>query len=163
MSRDGSWPRRPGQGTGQSRRGTDDRGESLLELLIAVVIMGIAVVAIVGGLSAATLVSDQHRKEATAGSYARDYAEAVQSMSYTDCATPASYPVPAGLVPAGYSASVQSVQYWPISGTNWQTTCPSNPDKGLQRLTVQVASSDGRAAERVTLVLRKPCGPGSSC
>lgn len=140
---------------------TDERGESLLELLIAVVIMGIAVVAIVGGLSAATLVSDQHRKEATAGSYARDYAEAVKSMSYTDCATSAAYPAPAGLgLPAGYAASVAAVKYW--NGTTWAATC-TTPDVGLQQVTVQVASSDQRAAERVTLVLRKPCGPGSSC
>jgi len=141
---------------------TDDRGETLLELLIAVVIMGIAVVAIVGGLAASTLVSDQHRKAATAGSYARDYAEAVKSMPYVSCASASAYPVPAGFgLPAGYAATVQAVRYW--SGSAWQASCPGLGDVGLQQVTVQVASSDGRAAEQVTLVLRKPCGPGSSC
>ena len=87
-----------------------DCGESLLELLVAVVIMGIAVVAIVGGLFSGVLMSDIHRKQTTAGSTLRDYAEAVEAAvaaspsTYTACATTATYASPSGFsTPAGYT------------------------------------------------------------
>jgi len=46
-----------------------------------------------------------------------------------------------------------SLRYW--SGGAWQTGCTT--DTGLQQLTIQVASDDGRATERLVVVLRKPC------
>jgi type II secretory pathway pseudopilin PulG len=143
----------------------DDRGESLLEVLIAVSIMGIAMVAIVGSLVTGILVSDVHRKQATAGAAVRDYGEAIENAvaenpvaggGYVPCATAASYASPAGfVVPAGYSKSVVagSMRYW--NGSGWQTGCTT--DIGLQQLTLQVASTDGRASERIVVVLRRPC------
>jgi type II secretory pathway pseudopilin PulG len=142
-----------------------DRGETLLELLIALTIMSIAVVAIVSGLVAGIAVSDIHRKQSTAGAAVRDYAENVEKYvagaGYTACAAPSAYsPVAVGFtVPSGYAASAVTVRYW--SGTAW--TAGPCTDVGLQELTVQVASTDTRAAERVVLVLRKPCGNGSTC
>lgn len=137
-----------------------DRGETLLELLVAVTIMAIALVAIVGGLAASIMVSDIHRKQATAGAYARDFGEAIESIvaggGYTPCATTASYGAPPGFsVPAGFAKAVVpgSLRYW--TGTTWGAACGT--DRGLQQLTVQVASTDGRASERVVVVLRKPC------
>jgi len=148
---------RPAEDRGET---LDDRGETLIELLLAVTIMGIAVVAVVAGLGVSILVSDIHRKQATAGAYARDYAEAIETAvaggGYVPCATVASYSAPAGFsVPAGYAKSVVagSVAYW--NGAGWQPGCAA--DSGLQRLTVQVASTDGRATEQVAVVLRKPC------
>lgn len=143
----------------------DDRGETMLELLIAVVIMGVAVVAIIGGLFASLLMSDIHRKQATAGTAVRDYGEAIASSvaggGYVGCASASSYGSPAGFsVPAGYSKTVVpgSVKYW--NGTGWQATCAT--DTGLQQLTIQVASNDGRAAEQLVVVVRKPCGLSDS-
>jgi type II secretory pathway pseudopilin PulG len=135
-----------------------DRGETLLELIIAVSIMGVAFVAILGGIGTSILMSDIHRKQATAGAYVRDYAEAIQNTvaagGYVPCATTATYAAPAGFaVPSGFAASVLSVQQW--SGAAWQASCTS--DSGLQQLKLQVASADSRAAEQVVLVLRKPC------
>lgn len=144
-----------------------DRGETLLELLIALSIMAIAVVAVVGGLVASIVVSDIHRKQSTAGAAVRDYAENVEKFvagaGYTACAATSTYaPGVSGIgytAPSGYTASVVTVRYW--SGTTW-TTGPC-ADIGLQELTVQVASSDARASERLVVVLRKPCGFGSAC
>ncbi|HZX04958.1 type II secretion system protein [Kribbella sp.] len=144
----------------------NERGESLLEVLIAVAIMGIAVVAIMAGLVTSVLISDVHRKQATAGTAVRDYAEAVQTAvtggNYVACGTASAYQSAAAFTaPTGYTATVVSgsMRYW--TGTAWQAAC--SVDTGLQRLTVQVASNDGRATERVDVVLRKPCGLDTSC
>jgi type II secretory pathway pseudopilin PulG len=142
-----------------------ERGETLLELLIALAIMSIAVVAIVSGLLAVVTISDIHRKQSTAGAAVRDYAESVEKYvagtGYTACAAPSDYaPGTVGFAaPPGYSASAVTVRYW--SGTAWAASPCA--DVGLQELTVQVASSDTRASERLVLVLRKPCGLGSTC
>jgi type II secretory pathway pseudopilin PulG len=140
-------------------RATRDRGESLLELIVAVTIMGIAVVAIVGSLGTAVLMSDIHRKQATAGASARDYAEAVETAvattGYVACAS--SYPTGFS-APTGYVAS-GSMAYW--NGTGWQATCTT--DTGVQQFTAQVASGDGRAVESVVVVLRRPCIKGTTC
>ncbi|HJQ47749.1 MAG TPA: type II secretion system protein [Amycolatopsis sp.] len=136
-----------------------DRGETLLELLVAVVILGIAGVAIAGGLITSVRASDIHRKQATAGAAVRDYAETIETAvdtggGYVACGTPA-YTYAA---PPGFSRTISQIQYW--TGSAFQSGCTS--DSGLQRLTLQVASSDGRASEQLVVVIRKPCG-GSSC
>ena len=60
--------------------GRRDAGESLIELLIAVAIMGIAVVAVVGLITTGIVMSDIHHKQAIAGAYVRDYAEYVENF-----------------------------------------------------------------------------------
>jgi Tfp pilus assembly protein PilV len=142
-----------------------ERGESLVELLVAVVILGIAVVAVVGGLGASVLMSDVHRKQTNAGAAARSYAEALQaavaeSPSKYNCA--GTYAVPAGVsVPSGVSAPVLAVRYWSPATRSW-TSGSCSTDSGVQQVTVSVATSDARATERVVVVLRKPCRPTES-
>jgi len=60
------------------RTASNDTGETLIELIIAVAIMGIAVVAIVGGFATSILMSGLHREETSAGAYLRSYAETLQ-------------------------------------------------------------------------------------
>ncbi|HEY3608687.1 MAG TPA: type II secretion system protein [Pseudonocardiaceae bacterium] len=141
----------------------DDRGETLLEVLIAVVIMGIAIVAIIGGLVTSVMLSDVHRKQATAGSAVRDYAETIEQYvaanTYVACQSAANYTsLVAFTKPNGYTPWVSRVQYW--NGSGWVTTCGT--DSGLQQLTVQVSSNDKRATEQLVIVVRKPCGLADS-
>ena len=152
-----------------AERVLDERGETLVELLVAIVIMGITVVAVMGGFLTSIKLSDVHRKQATVGALARDYAEQVQRYTagtgYLACAGTAAYdPGTVGYaLPAdysGYTAAVTSVRYWTATST-WAATCSS--DRGLQQVTVQVSSPDGRAAESAVVVVRKPCGQGSTC
>jgi type II secretory pathway pseudopilin PulG len=147
-------------------RQANDQGETLLELIIAIAIMGIAVVAIAGGITTTVLVSDSHRKQATAGAYVRSYGEAIQNTvatsGYVECATTTtpSYLSPAGFsLPSNisYTASITEVQYATSTG-GWSTSCGSN---GAERLRLQVRSADGRANEELLVVVRK-CGASCS-
>jgi prepilin-type N-terminal cleavage/methylation domain-containing protein len=144
-----------------ARRLRRDDGVTLVEILVAVSILGIALVTLMGGLWTAIVSSDQHRKEASAGVALRTYAEAVQNASYTGCATTSTYaPAAVGFTtPGGYTASVTTAEYWHPSGTDpntgtFDTTCST--DQGLERLTLSVASSDSRATETIQVLKRKP-------
>ncbi len=147
-----------------------DAGVTLIETLAAVVILSIAGVAVMAGLQLSVKASDIHRKQATGGAYVRSYAEAIEKHldtegSYVPCAGAGAYaPGVVGFtVPAGYTATASAAT--PLDGSGAAITTGSCPgrDKGVQRITLTVSSNDSRAAERLTLVLRKACGTGTSC
>jgi prepilin-type N-terminal cleavage/methylation domain-containing protein len=137
-----------------------DRGESLVEVLVAVAILGIAGVAILAGLQFSVKASVIHRNEATGGAYVRSFAEAIQnyvdSNGYKSCANaPANYSAVAvpGL-PAGYTPSVVSLKSW--TGSGWGP-CTAT---GVQRLDLKVTSpgdASHRADELLTVIVRQPC------
>ncbi len=138
-----------------------ERGETLLELLIAIAILGIAVVAIVAGIATALTASDVNRKQARVETLLRNYAEAVTNpaVGYVECATTGSYPsAPTGFtLPSGYSISITSMAYWNADNpATFTSTCPANPDNGVQRVTVRVNSSDVRGDKTLTFVKRRP-------
>jgi type II secretory pathway pseudopilin PulG len=151
----------------------DERGDTLLELLIAIAIAGLVVATIIGSLVVGITVSDVEHKQATASAYLRDYAEAIDNAvagngstpngGYVACATTATsaYASPPGLaaLPSGYQQSLVAVAYW--TGSGWSSACPS-PDTGVQLLTIAVASTDQRVTEQLDIVVRRPCGTGVS-
>ena len=67
-----------------------ERGETLIELVVAVAILGMAAVAILGGLMVSIQSSVMHRNDASGGAYVRSFAEAIQtdvdSSGYKSCA-----------------------------------------------------------------------------
>jgi len=124
-------------------------GETLAELLVAVAILGIAVVAIVGGLTNAILASSVHRNNATADTVARNAAEALKdrTLAWNPNGT---YTVSGS---SGFSVSV-TARCWDLNSSAPATfnNCP-NGDAGLQRLTV-TASGNG-ASHSVTVLKRR--------
>ncbi|TNM50220.1 type II secretion system protein [Nocardioides albidus] len=145
-----------------------DHGETLVELIVSVAILGIAGVAILSGLLLSVKASTQHRNEASGGAYVRSFAEAIQnyvdnSGAYSVCgpggatamANYTSVAVPS--LPGGYTKSVSSVQSW--NGTTWGS-CTAD---GIQRLELTVQTTGDatrRADETLTVILRQPCnGP----
>jgi Tfp pilus assembly protein PilV len=146
----------------RTRRG-DQRGETLLELLVTVTIMGTAFVGILAGIGTTFMATDSHRQAATAEGVVRSYAERIADPSdvpYVACATTASYGIPSGfsLPDAGWSASVTKVLAWQgNSPPTFLASCPS-PDRGLQQLTLTVKSPAGahQATANLVIVKRKP-------
>jgi type II secretory pathway pseudopilin PulG len=152
----------------QSRRTRprDEQGETLVEVLVALVILGVAGVAILAGLQLSVTTSDIHRKQTTGGAYARSYAEAIEryvasaSDHYVACA-PANAYSPAtvgftGELPAGFTGAQAAARRVPPDG-GAAGSCSAN-DTGVQQVTITVSSGDGRAVEELAVLLRRPCG-----
>jgi len=130
-------------------RAASDEGFTLVELMLAVAILGISGVAVVGGMMTSIQVSDLGRRQAEGQGQVRAYAEAVAGATYASCAT--SYAT-SYTPPAGYTATM-TVAYW--DGTSaFTSTCGT--DSGLQRVTLTVAATDGRGSETVAIAKRTP-------
>jgi type II secretory pathway pseudopilin PulG len=122
-----------------------DRGETLLEVLIAVVILGLTGVAILGTLGTTIAGSTQHRRQATALTVADSAAEYVKTQGYqTAC----------GAMPTPTAASVNT------SGDTLTITGPIRVDGSacvasdtLQVFTVRVTAPNGSAVTRSVNVL----------
>lgn len=156
----------------------DDRGETLIELIVAIAILGIGAVAILAAFQMSITFSDMGRKQANSDSAVRGLAEAIQnsvntSGTYKPCALPNVYVTSAvrtqAGIPAGYTANQGQAQSW--DGTSWTTSGPCS-DTGVQRLQLTVtspaaANPGGKAVasvETLTMILRKPCSgaPGAT-
>lgn len=144
-----------------------DAGTSLVETLVALVILSIAAVAILAGLQLSVVTSDIHRKQSSDGAYVRGYAEAIEQYlnttgNYVPCAGANAYsPGTVGYtVPAGHNA--QQAAAVPLVGNGTAATCPGGDD-GVQRLRLTVSSADGRATETLTIVVRRSCETGTAC
>ncbi|MGH8985698.1 MAG: type II secretion system protein [Acidimicrobiia bacterium] len=133
-----------------ARRCRGQAGETLVELLITISILGLAVVAILAGLGTAVRLSGTHRTQANAEVIAAGGAESVKKQQYVDC--PSSYTANDDVnVPSGWSLSVTSVKNW--NGTSFVSNCPS-PNQKLQLVTVRAASPNGNSVETVDVVKR---------
>ena len=142
-------------GTGPGR---DERGETLVEIVVAVAILGLAATVLVGALGTVTSASSLHRHQATAETAVRTYAEAVRAVGYRDCRAPLTYAAAdvGFAVPAGFATSVPQVSYW--DGAGFAAPCPPVGATGpqLQLVTLEVHALDGQESETVRLTVRSP-------
>lgn len=130
-----------------------DDGTSLIELLVTIVIIGIAFTGILAGLATSIRGSDYHAAQAQAGGWARNAVERMKDpavVPWSGCSTGAVYD-DAYAEPGGFTDTV-TVAYW--DGSAFTSTCP--PDPTLQRITVTIASVDGRESEVLQFTRRKP-------
>src|SRR5262249_329606 len=131
---------------------------------VAVVIIGIAFVAILTAMSTSVIVGDIHARRARAETVAQSWAEQlIASKHYVPCANSGNWgPYLVGgsgvsvTVPTGYTTQISDLKYWvtntglPAQFTN---TCPS-PDAGLQQITLKVTPRGSRGAQTLTFLLR---------
>jgi prepilin-type N-terminal cleavage/methylation domain-containing protein len=157
----------------RTERGSD-RGDTLIEVLIALMIIGIGVVALMSGLAASVTGSAVHKNLATTDVALKSAAEtayytieqqqptplfaqcaAVSGTSYNGTAIPFN-------VPANFSVSL-SVQYWNQLTQKFEATTQTaqacqntaNDQSGYQLLTVQV-KGDGKLPATLQVGLRNP-------
>ena len=142
-----------------ARRARGERGDTLIEVLITISIMGIAFTGLLAGLATAIRLSGIHRGQANAAVVLVSAADSVKNQSYVACpsVTTSSYNPTSGVtLPSGWSSSnvtILSVKPW--NGSAFQASCPAT-DQGLQLITSKATSPDSSSSEQVDLVKRVP-------
>jgi len=170
---------------GRSRRALARRfrrseaGETLIETLMTVAIMGIAFTAVFGAIWTSIRVADYASKTSKADTLVRAFAEDMKQRdgdaAYVPCTTaggtvtypawtvPLEYRNPTSGVPL-YTATITKIQY--LSGYSngvpqWSNTCPAS-DLGAQQLTLSatgpVTDPTVRGTESVTITKRNATG-----
>jgi prepilin-type N-terminal cleavage/methylation domain-containing protein len=140
-----------------SRRCRGEGGYTLSEVLVAVIILGVGVVAIVGALGSSIFTSRVHRDIVTSDATVRQYAEQLTRVVYAPCATPATYPAMTG-VPAGYTVTIVDVDY--ADGSDgapaFSDSCAANPANEVQRITLEAhhTGSEKAGIQRLQFVKR---------
>jgi prepilin-type N-terminal cleavage/methylation domain-containing protein len=125
-----------------------ESGFTLVEVLVAVAIMGIAVVGIMMALATMINVSSVGRSLANVDQVARKYSESMTAASYTSCASSYS----SVTLPSGYSfSSGPTITYW--NGDNPPTFASScSSDKGVQRVAASVREQSSGQTSNVVVV-----------
>ena len=129
----------------------DDKGETLIEVLAAIIILGTAIAALLSGLGTAVLNSSRHRDSATGNALLRGYAEALKQSTRagyrTNC--PTSYPVSptAYTLPSGWAVPTNTVI----------NPCPfgAGSDLGTQRVTITIVTPKN-VSQSLDVWVRKP-------
>lgn len=114
---------------------TDERGETLVELIITVMVISVGLVALVGAMGASIISSDAHRGMAVGEVLVRDYGEAIKVKAATNLDTgttrgtnaykacPQTELVPSSFtVPMGWNAPTITKTEWWIPTTKAFTT-----------------------------------------
>jgi len=139
-------------------RGGHEGGESLVEFLVAVAIMGIAVVAIISALGTAIRFSSLHSSQAYADNVLVSAADSVRSQSYVACpgvSTSSYSPSQNVTFPSGWSAS--NVAVTAVTGWNGSSFAAcSSTDKKLELVTVTATSPFDGSASSIDVVKRDP-------
>ena len=142
-------------------------GESLLEIIITIMIMGLTIPAVVGAVLAAVGSSSQDRRQVQAQQLLTTWSETIAKANtdgtygaYGACPPASNYATgvfsPAA-VPSGFAVSVVSIDYWDATTSSFGG-CPA--DQGIRRLRLRVdVDADlypSFAMDRYVIV-RKPC------
>ena len=143
------------------RQAQRQAGFTLVEVLLAIAVLGIGVLATVSGMMTSIKVSTQGQAAAESLTALRGYAEAVAEAPYVECGalspsayTPAftSFSVPAGLT------ATSTLQRWSggsaATGTFVSTVACTSPDAGIQKITLTVTGTDG-VVQSLGLVKRR--------
>ncbi len=148
----------------QSARQGDDAGVSLIEILVAVVLLGSVVVAVIAALAATILGSTIDRDHANAHAWLQSATDLLYGTPRVDCGSIAVTNKPAVMAnygavaatttnPEGWPAAnieVYDVQFW--NGETYQNTCYDDLGINLQLIKVRVRDTDGRIVEDVEVV-----------
>lgn len=155
-------------------------GESLIELLATITIVGICIVGMVGALGVNFLFSASNNTNSHGHQVLVRYAEALAAEAYQPCVQNGPRPylaaeaadrpsanlpdgvavgAPGGVAatPYAFALSVESVQYWnhDSAPATFGSACPAS-DPGYQQIVVKGQSGDGTFLERIAIFKRAP-------
>ena len=125
------------------------QGFTLVEVLVAIALIGIVAIAILGAISTSSRVVSVGDVRTTAESLAREQMEYIKSQDYNSTTSVAIEPTyqKVGGIPAGYS--IWSVNYAGavvanIVGVPWdsQNNRPATKDAGLQKIALVIKHTD---------------------
>lgn len=169
---------RPHPGVGAQRRGgagSRDCGLSLVELLVAVVLLGTAGVAVLGGIAATARGSGVHHSLSQAQAWLSSAADELSggAVPFVECASPQPLDlyeqgsVFSGARSDGVDLRVESIAFW--DGTSWISSCPADHsapqridlrvERGDQIRRIVVVKHQQPAADQATMA----CRPGRTC
>jgi type II secretory pathway pseudopilin PulG len=146
----------------QRREPAGERGITLVEILVGVVVLGALTVAMVGSLYTISYVSDQQRNISVAEAEGRRLVEQIRALGYVKCPADANdadqsvrYPMvfnPGDNASGLLTAQITSIEYWDGTGLsatsaksqpNFTSTCTR--DCGLQKISLRVTTQDSQA------------------
>jgi hypothetical protein len=138
-----------------------DAGASLVEVLIAVMIVSVSFAAILGGFMSAIVGSTVHRRGATGEADVRRASEYVKAKPYVPCPGVTDYAD--GLSMSQSNVSI-AVTYWDGDGlaeSDFDSSCPAGGDQGLQMVIVTITPSGSVSTqeditEHISVIKRGP-------
>lgn len=143
------------------RRLRGQSGVTLVEVALAVMLIGLSLVSVVGLLYAVMVTSATHQDKVRTGNRATELAEDIDDMIYSPCPGAdegALYRSALDLSQgATYTEEILDVQYLASAddpSDSWADSCPAN-DQGAQRITVSIeARGRGNIESELTFVKR---------
>jgi prepilin-type N-terminal cleavage/methylation domain-containing protein len=138
-------------------------GATLVEVLIALALVGILVLALASGMLTLITTSAETTKQQQIELALGSFTESLKSGPYTKCAALVAgspYPNTTAWVPpqSSMTASLVKIEYWDKSSTSFIAACPATGDQGTQRLTVQVNFEDRSSTAQVVKADGTPGG-----
>jgi len=113
------------------------RGFTLIEVLIAIALVGMIAIAFLSALATASTVLILADERATAESLARSQLEYVKNSDYDDINNPPQYSkIDPAFIPDGYDIDIEAVRLDPDPDN------PPSEDDGIQKIKVTVSRDD---------------------
>ena len=152
-----------------------DRGTTLVEILIAIVLMGMTVTATMTALSTTNMASAVDRDHANAHAWLQTSADMLYASPLKECSGDTIDMVENETIRAGYEATLQQtqnpegweasnlvvvdLQYWNVDldansamEEDWSYRCDT-ASTNLQRLQIEVRAPDGTIVEQVEVII----------
>jgi type II secretory pathway pseudopilin PulG len=128
-----------------------DRGETLVEVIIAIAIMGIAFVAILGGMLTAASMSGRHRTQSEGITQLVNAVEQVKQAPFDPSCAANPYAV---TLDPGWNV-VETIEYW--NGTTYQPSCYDTVGASFlsQQVKITITSADGQVSLSQTVAKRR--------
>ncbi len=138
-----------------------ESGDTLIELLMALVIISLTVAGLLGALITSIATSGEHRSLTVDDTVLRSYAESYENqiefgsapMFQEGCAPDPYSTLTPPPKPSGYTVNLQ-VQYLNKSGAAFDQSCTANDNPNVQLITLTVSGSG--AVQTLSFVVRNP-------